>query len=136
MKTNVTPKMSALDREEAVKMVRWGMPMNAVADYYGVSRQYITMLCLRRGVGKRRVSYEENIEHRRTNLIVQQAIARGVLIPEPCEVCGVFGKDDKGIRRVDAHHCDYNKPLDVRWLCREHHIEWHKNNKPVKYLLT
>lgn len=136
MKSNVTPKMSALDREEAVKMVRSGMPANAVADYYSVSRQYIKMLCLQRGVRKRRVLLEENTEHRRVNQLVQQAIARGVLIPEPCEVCGIFGKDENGIRRVDAHHCDYNKPLDITWLCKKHHIEWHKNNTAIKYILS
>lgn len=31
----------------------------------------------------------------------------------PCEVCGA--------EKVDAHHDDYSKPLEVRWLCRRHH---------------
>jgi len=41
----------------------------------------------------------------------------------PCEVCG----DTK----TDAHHSDYSKPLDIMWLCREHHFDWHKVNKCV-----
>lgn len=44
---------------------------------------------------------------------VAKAIKRGELTRQPCEVCG----DPK----VDAHHDDYSKPLDVRWLCRKHH---------------
>jgi len=42
----------------------------------------------------------------------------GVLVPEPCEVCGA--------EKVDAHHDDYAKPLEVRWLCRTHHGEVHR----------
>jgi hypothetical protein len=33
----------------------------------------------------------------------------------PCEVCGAS--------HVEAHHPDYSKPLEVEWLCPEHHRE-------------
>jgi len=46
------------------------------------------------------------------------AIVSGILVRQPCEVCGAI--DD-----VHAHHDDYNKPYDVRWLCRKHHNEFH-----------
>jgi hypothetical protein len=47
-------------------------------------------------------------------------MSTGKLIRQPCEVCGS--------KKVEAHHDDYTKPLDVRWLCKKHHAEHHKNN--------
>jgi hypothetical protein len=46
----------------------------------------------------------------------------------PCEVC----KETN----VDAHHDDYNKPLDVRWLCKKHHREHHKSEINLKETLS
>ncbi len=28
---------------------------------------------------------------------------------------------DCGETKVEAHHEDYSKPLDVEWLCKKHH---------------
>ena len=44
-------------------------------------------------------------------------INSGRLVRQPCEVCGSVP--------THAHHDDYEKPLDVRWLCRSHHVEHH-----------
>lgn len=49
--------------------------------------------------------------------LTNRAINSGKLQRLPCEVCGE--------KKVDAHHDDYSKPLDVRWLCRKHHAEHH-----------
>lgn len=57
--------------------------------------------------------------------IFQKAIDSGEIQKQPCEICG----EDK----AEAHHDDYNKPLEVRWLCRNCHKEWHRNNKPSYY---
>jgi len=35
------------------------------------------------------------------------------------QVCEVAQCDAMGVR----HHDDYSKPLEIRWLCRKHHLE-------------
>lgn len=64
---------------------------------------------------------EKNTIKRAAHIIVGNAIRDGKLIPQPCEICGK--------QKVDAHHDDYTKPLDVRWLCTKHHAEHHKNER-------
>jgi hypothetical protein len=49
---------------------------------------------------------------------VNVAVHRGRLSRGVCEVCG-------GTENVEAHHEDHGRPLDVEWLCREHHHERH-----------
>ena len=52
---------------------------------------------------------------------VTRAIAKGVLIRQPCERCGK--------EKTDAHHPDYSKPLEVVWLCRSCHKKEHGRRK-------
>lgn len=47
---------------------------------------------------------------------VNNAIRDGGLVKMPCEICG-------GV--AQAHHEDYSRALDVRWLCFRHHRETH-----------
>jgi len=44
-------------------------------------------------------------------------LRRGKIPRRPCEVCGD--------PNAEMHHDDYSKPLDIRWLCREHHMDLH-----------
>jgi hypothetical protein len=60
---------------------------------------------------------------RKTHIAVGNAIRDGRLTRQPCEICNK--------QKAHAHHDDYSKPLDVRWLCTKHHAEWHKNNTPL-----
>lgn len=47
----------------------------------------------------------------------RNALRRGLLKKSSCEVCGE--------EKTEAHHDDYSKPFDVRWLCTTHHAEHH-----------
>lgn len=50
------------------------------------------------------------------------AIRDGRLKKGACENCGSV--------RVLAHHDDYLKPLQVRWLCQPCHVRWHIAHGP------
>ena len=50
--------------------------------------------------------------------MVARAIRNGKLVRQPCVRCG----EQKSL----AHHEDYDKPLDVMWLCQPCHKQRHK----------
>jgi len=54
---------------------------------------------------------------KRANRAVERALAAGNLRRQPCEICGDLN--------AHAHHEDYSKPLEIRWLCRKHHNGLH-----------
>ena len=51
----------------------------------------------------------------RARRAVEAALRSGRLVRRPCEHAGC------GDPRTEAHHTNYARPLDVRWLCRTHH---------------
>lgn len=51
--------------------------------------------------------------HHRARALANRAIKAGKLIRQPCQVCKALP--------TEAHHEDYNRPLDVIWLCKVHH---------------
>ena len=63
--------------------------------------------------------YAKNRHKHYARNYVACALFFGDLVRKPCEICG-----DKN---TQAHHDDYSKPLDVRWLCRSHHMMFHRN---------
>lgn len=57
--------------------------------------------------------------------ILRTAIrANKIKKPNLCELC-------KKNKKLEGHHEDYNKPLVVKWLCRQCHIKLHRS-KNVK----
>lgn len=68
---------------------------------------------------------ERNPLKRAAHIIIGNYVKNKKIIPEIfCSICN----SDK---KIEAHHDDYTKPLDVRWLCECCHKEWHKHNKPI-----
>lgn len=62
--------------------------------------------------------------------VIASALAKGELTrPEHCESCGKH-KSEQGNCSINAHHDDYHKPLEVRWLCISCHKRWHVANGP------
>lgn len=71
-----------------------------------------------------RLFKKSNPEKVRAHKAVAYAKREGLIAPEPCEGCGST--------KVHAHHDDYSKVLDVRWLCRACHRAWHAaNDRPM-----
>lgn len=61
----------------------------------------------------------EQTEESRARVALNNAVARGaVQRPACCSACGSAG-------RVEAHHVDYSRPLDVEWLCTLCHAAEH-----------
>lgn len=53
----------------------------------------------------------------------------GNIQKKPCEVCG-------SVENLEAHHDDYSAPLQVRWLCRRHHKQLHKELRVASEMAT
>ena len=64
--------------------------------------------------------YKNHPKAKKAKDLVAQAVKNGILIrPEVCSIC-----DKKGI--IEGHHEDYDKPLEVQWLCLSHHRKLHR----------
>lgn len=75
----------------------------------------------------RRKYREENPEKRRAHTFIMNAVKRGTIErPDTCEACGQSKRFSDGRSAIDAHHFDYSKPGDVRWLCRDCHAAEHR----------
>ena len=63
---------------------------------------------------------EQYPERERAHNVFRSAVRGGKLIlPSVCECCGEEG-------RIQGHHEDYSKPLDVVWLCGRCHGDYHR----------
>lgn len=71
--------------------------------------------CYRSGAVPR---YQKRNAHKiRAKLLAEKAVKDGLIIMQPCEVCGAT--------KVEMHHEDYGKPYEVNFLCCLHHNARH-----------
>jgi hypothetical protein len=122
----------------AKELYEAGKSLAQIAASFGVSRQSLWNCFRRRQVPLRSLRRYGAANHffrggsravDRAQGRLEKAVLRGVIVrPKKCEKCGdepPLMKD--GRSRIQAHHPDYSKPLEVRWLCQRcHHLE-HKN---------
>lgn len=126
--------------DNAVELYERGLSVQDCAEFYGIRRQAMYMILKRRGCKFRDNKKYGDENHffrggytkgqKRAGHLVEKAIKKGIIIPSKvCEVCGAVKTFRDGRSGIQAHHDDYNKPLEVRWLCQKCHHEWHKNHK-------
>lgn len=70
-----------------------------------------------RAYQKRRVEKPEERKKIAARVALRAAIKSGLIKQLPCAECGE--------PKTEAHHEDYDKPLDVVWLCEPHHSQRH-----------
>lgn len=58
----------------------------------------------------------EHPKRRKAQVLLGNAVKTGRVVPQPCFICG---------ERAEAHHPNYDAPLDVVWLCTPHHRQAH-----------
>jgi hypothetical protein len=127
---------------EAIALYQAGLSIAEVARFYGVTRQAMWGWLQARGVRMR-----SNLRHGTQNHfyrmgtraddqaqnLLETAVKKGLITRKIiCEKCGATPTFRDGRTGIQAHHCDYNKPLDVMWLCQSCHHDWHKNNTPIR----
>ncbi len=63
---------------------------------------------------------DKNPEKRKAHIAVFYAFKKGILRRDKC-FCG--------LSKVEAHHEDYTKPLEIQWFCKKHHVQADRRRK-------
>lgn len=133
-------KLTYAQFDECVALYEAGASCGEIAQAYNVSRQSMHDVLKRRTVMRPKEQFgAENrffrggsTEDDHAQNMVEYAVRIGRLIrPDACEQCGKNGTFKDGRTAIQAHHSDYNKPLEVIWLCQKCHHEWHKCNSSI-----
>ena len=130
------------DYPKAAEMYAAGLSISEVARFYGRTRQ-----AMWEWMKARNIPMRPNIRHGKENHffrggkrssdlaqnILESAIKKGIVQRQTyCEQCGDRGKFKDGRTAIQAHHPDYNDPLQVMWLCQKCHHAWHKKFKAIE----
>ena len=71
-------------------------------------------------------AYKKKPTRKNAYRVVEAALRAGAIEkPRNCEACGRPDSE----KRVEAHHRDYSKPLDVTWLCPDCHYAADKDRR-------
>ena len=134
-------KVTPTQVKEMIISYNEGMSLQDLAHIYGVTRQAVWWLLKSRNVKMRpQLRYgEENHFYRGgkradkyANDKLEYAITKGEIAnPGKCSKCGSDEKFLDGRTAIQGHHPDYNKPLEIMWLCQKCHYLWHKTNTTI-----
>lgn len=128
--------LSEQDVDYAIELYNSGATIPDIAHLFDFTKQAISQRFKKRGVKRRppvipmtvfeiieerkRKNYLTDEEIKKRNkayLVVAKARQEELLPRKPCAVCGE--------PKSQAHHDDYDKPLDITWLCMACHHQWH-----------
>jgi hypothetical protein len=101
-----------LERVRSYDRMRGSMP-HRVAARQEYQKTPQGKAALKRAHEKYKVTHAKR---RKAQVAVSNAVRDGRLSKQPCWVCG---------EKAEAHHPDYDRPLDVIWLCQPHHKQAH-----------
>jgi hypothetical protein len=96
---------------------------SACGCFLELDRMFVSKKCLtcqREYNREYRKDYTPSIPYQKkqkSRTLANNGLKRGKLIRKPCEKCG----DSK----AEMHHEDYDRPLEVIWLCRKCHLDLH-----------
>lgn len=75
----------------------------------------------RRLSATRKWEKDNPIKFRALSILRNEVRSKRMIKPKKCSNCCKK-------KLINAHHDDYSKPLEVRWLCNQCHWDWHKDN--------
>lgn len=73
---------------------------------------------IKSGAERKKAWRTEDLRRQKAHNAVYSAVKSGKLLRQPCCRCG----EEKTV----AHHEDYDRPLDIMWLCQPCHTQRHK----------
>ncbi len=129
-------KMTPEQMAEAIELYRAGWTIRKIGAKFGISKHPLHLRFIKAGVEFRGTGAQKSasgpLMDQAAQHAVQSAVAAGALVrPEACSECGSTKRRRDGITNIVGHHDDYNKPLEVRWLCNQCHRRWHMTNTAI-----